>query len=164
MFLKLFNSAGVRNVHLHCGNDQAVQTACRQGVAKVDCSMLWHQEGCSPCLCSAILTFQDIKKIEIAHRDLLGKPLAVWKCCFATRSAKTIFLSKKAAHQISPQHRPLHHSIAGWLCQEKQQPGVKPSCRTQHPFLPRGQHFSLWKWSSALIQHFCCLFYFCTSN
>lgn len=63
---------------------------------------------------------------------------------------KAYFFPKRAAHQSSPQHRPLHFTIAGWLCQEKQQqPGVKPTCRTQpcnpliqHPFLPGGQHFS----------------------
>lgn len=151
MFLKLFNSAGVRNVHLHCGNDQAVQTACRRGVAKVHCSMLWQEESCSLCFCSGIPTSQHIKTFGTARRDLLGKPLAAWKCCLATRAAKSLFFfPKRAAHQSSPQHRPLHFTIAGWLCQEKQQqPGVKPTCRTQpcnpliqHPFLPGGQHFS----------------------
>lgn len=43
-----------------------------------------HKEGRSPCFCSGILTFQDIKKIGTAHRDLLGKPLAAWECCLAT--------------------------------------------------------------------------------
>lgn len=140
MFLKLFNSAGVRNVHLHCGNDQAVQTACRRGVAKVHCSMLWHQEGCSPCLCSGILTSQDIKKIGTAHRHLSGKPLAAWKCCFATRAAKKSIFSKQSSSELPSAQTPAH-TTAGWLCQEKQQPGVKPSCRTQHPLPTRRAAF-----------------------
>lgn len=43
LFLKLFNAAGVRNVHLHCGNDQAAKSAWRQGVTKV------HLPDVAPC-------------------------------------------------------------------------------------------------------------------
>lgn len=109
-----------------------------------------HKEGCSPCFCSGILTFQDIKKNWDCTQRPVGK---------ASGSLGMLF-GHRAAHQSSPQHRPLHHTVAGWLWQEKQQqqPGVKPSCRTQrcnpstqHPFQPGERHFSLWKWSSALI-------------
>lgn len=62
LFLKLFNSVGVRNVHLRCGNDQAAKSAWRRGMTKVyrpdaaPCTTLWHGEGCSHCFCSGALT------------------------------------------------------------------------------------------------------------
>lgn len=195
-FLKLFNSAGVRNVHLHCGNDQAAKSAWRQGVTKVHlpsvapCSTLWHGEGCSPCFCSRVLTSQDNAEFGTAHGDLSGKPLGSWSSLamlFCHKRCRNMLFPNRISHQISPQHRISHQSLPwhrppvqhhstqlGSFCQEKQQQSVKHGCRVWrcNPPAPiplpteraAGQHLSLWKWSSALIQRFCCLSYFCTSN
>lgn len=102
--------------------------------------------------CSGTLTSQHIKKIGITQRDLLGKPLAAWKCCLG---AKSVFF-----HQSSPEPHHCWGALSGKAaarCEAQLQDTVMLA---QHPFLPEEQHFSLWTRSSALIQHFCCLFYF----
>lgn len=141
LFLKLFNSAGVRNVHLHCGNDQAVKSAWRRGWQRcitptrllVLCS--GRGEGCSPCFCSGVLTSQDITKFGTARGDMSGKPLGAggpWKFCFAT--CKSILFPNRISHQSSPPHRdpvPHHSHLAGWILLAEAAACVKPSCRTR---------------------------------
>lgn len=128
LFLKLFNSAGVRNVYLCCGNDQAAKkSAWGQRMTKVHrpsappCGTLWHGEGCSPCSCCGASTpLPGHYKIWDCTWRPAGEspwePELPGNAVFATRDAKAYYLQTECLIRAPLGTGPLYHTIAwGWV-------------------------------------------------
>lgn len=127
MFLKLFSSAGVRNVHICCGNDQAAKSAWGQGMTKVHlpdaapCPTLCHRESRIPCFCSgALAPLPGCYKIWDCARKAVGEspwePELPGNAIFATRDVKAYCFQTECLIRAPLGTVPQYRAIArGWV-------------------------------------------------